>query len=120
MYHNIKTGKKGEKTAVNYLINKGYKILETNWHHHHKEIDIIANDGNTLVIVEVKTRKNSYFGYPEQAVNKKKQQFLIEAANAYIFKNDIKSEVRFDVIAIIYEKGSQELLHIKDAFIPGL
>jgi len=117
--NNLKTGKKGEEEAVRFLESNGFKILETNWRYHHKEIDIIAMDKEFLVIVEVKTRNTDYFGYPEQAVNRMKKRFLTEAANAYIFKNNIEPEVRFDIVAIVYEQNKRKLLHIKDAFIPG-
>jgi putative endonuclease len=77
-------------------------------------------DGEMLVIVEVKTRSTDSFGYPEEAVNRRKQRFLIEAANEYILEHDLMNEVRYDVVAIIYENSKRRLLHIKDAFIPGL
>jgi len=116
----LETGKKGEAQAVEFLRRSGYKILATNWHYGHKEIDIIAMDQELLVIVEVKTRHSTRFGFPEEAVNKRKQRFLIEAAHAYIMENDIHFGVRYDVIAIVYEGGKRSLIHLKDAFIPGL
>ncbi len=120
MAKHIETGKKGEDIAVSFLVSKGYKILETNWHSGHKEIDIVALDKNMLVIVEVKTRSTDYFGYPEEAVNKKKQQLLINAANAYVFKHDLSNEIRYDIISIILKGNDIKIDHIKDAFFPGL
>ena len=61
-------GKMGEDLAVQYLTDKGYEILERNWRNKHKEIDIIAKDGETLVIVEVKTRQSDDHGEPDLAV----------------------------------------------------
>ena len=77
-------GKKGEEIAAQYLSEKGYEILERNWRNRHKEIDIIAKDGNELVIVEVKTRQNDEHGEPDLAVTLPKQTRLIYAANAYM------------------------------------
>ena len=120
MKNNIEKGKYGEHAATVFLQKLGYRILAKNWHYGHKEIDVIAKDGETVVIVEVKLRSSDFFGYPEQAVNKKKQKFLIEAADAYITKNNLNNDVRYDVIAIVFENNKKRLLHIKDAFIPGL
>ena len=113
-------GKLGEELAVQYLINIGYTILERNWRNIHKEIDIIAKDGDMLAIVEVKTRQTDEFGDPGIAVNRKKQRLLIAAANAYIFKNKLDVETRFDIISIIFKDGEPVIEHIKDAFLPNL
>ena len=77
-------GKLGEELAVECLINKGYQILERNWRAGHKEIDIIALYDNTLVVVEVKTRKTDDYGEPDISVGTMKQQMLIWAADAYV------------------------------------
>ena len=61
-------GKLGEELATQFLTEKGYEILEKNWRNKHKEIDIVAKDGNELVIVEVKTRQNDDHGNTDIAV----------------------------------------------------
>ena len=111
-------GKLGEEIAANYLIGKGYEILERNWRNIHKEIDIIAKDGNFLVIVEVKTRQTDEYGNPDIAVTKKKQRMLISAANAYLFQNKLDIDTRFDIISIIFKDGEPVIEHIEDAFLP--
>ena len=111
-------GKLGEELAVQYLINKGYEILERNWRNRHQEVDIIAMDGKDLVIVEVKTRQTDEYGDPDIAVTRQKQRLLISAANAYIFKNSIDLDTRFDIISIIMKDGKPVIEHIKDAFLP--
>lgn len=111
-------GDKGEEIAQKYLQNLGYQILETNWHFHHYEIDIIAKDGDELVIVEVKSRTGTAFEHPSEAVGKRKIRFLIEAAEAYIFKTDSHCDTRFDVITIIFLNDQYTLEHYKDAFYP--
>ena len=110
-------GKIGEKLAVNYLINKGYQILERNWRSGHKEIDIIALDGDTLVAVEVKTRKSNTFGEPDIAVGVMKQKMLIWAADAYVRYRNLDVDVRFDIISIVFTDQDKHLEHIEDAFI---
>ena len=61
MQKNHETGEKGEQLAIEFLKSKHYQILHTNWRHNHSEIDIIAQDGNVIVFVEVKSRKNNKF-----------------------------------------------------------
>lgn len=117
--NNIKFGVEGEKIAINFLQDKNYEILETNWHSSHKEIDIIAKFKNEIVFVEVKSRSSNYFENPEQAVTLKKQKFLIEAAQNYIDKTNINLEVRFDIIAITKKNNSFEINHIENAFVPN-
>ena len=120
MSEHIKLGKRGESLAVEYLKSRGYKILEMNWRTKHKEIDIIALDKNEIVFIEVKTRKNDHFGDPEEAVNLKKQKFLVNAAENYIISNKIDLDARFDIISIISDGSSHNINHIKEAFCPGI
>lgn len=118
MNKNLELGNKGEAFALHLLMSKGFKILERNWRFRKDEVDIIATDDQFLVIVEVKTRSTSYFGEPYTAVTKKKQGFLIRAANAYIEKQDIDLECRFDIISIVFAKDKPYVDHIEDAFYP--
>lgn len=113
-------GKSGEKHACEYLIKKGFSILEKNWRHNKDEVDLIALHNEYLVIIEVKTRSNLYFGEPQIFVNKKKQAFMIRAANAYILKKDIHLETRFDIISVILSGDKLSIKHIEDAFYPTL
>ena len=113
-------GKSGEEYACEYLESKGFNILQKNWVHRKDEIDIIAIHKNQLVIVEVKARSTLYFGEPQVFVNKKKQAFLVRAANAYILKNDIHLETRFDIVSVVLANGRASIKHIEDAFYPTL
>ena len=112
------TGIIGEDLASVYLEAKGYSILEKNWRFGKEEIDIIAQEKDVLVVAEVKTRSGSFFGEPEEFVNRQKQRHLIKAANAYIEKNDLDLEVRFDIIGVIITGKSHRINHIEDAFQP--
>jgi putative endonuclease len=112
-------GKKGEEIAVAYLKKEGYKILACNWKYGHKEIDIVAKQGEEIVIVEVKTREGDYFEEPWEAVSIQKIRNIVEVADAWLVKNEIDIETRFDVISIIFSDDvSYELTHFPGAFIP--
>jgi putative endonuclease len=113
-------GKQGEEIAIAYLLKQGYHILDKNWRSGRNEIDIIAKDRDFLVIIEVKSRRSDIFIEPEEAVTKEKQQTLIRAANAYIFRKNINLETRFDIISIIHNKDETRINHLKDAFYPRL
>lgn len=114
------TGKSGEETAKRYLLEKGYEILETNWRFKKYEVDIISKSGNTVVFVEVKTRKSDTFGEPEVFVTRQKQNFLVAAANQYIIQNNIDLESRFDIIAVLQLNNNQTVKHLEAAFYPQL
>lgn len=110
-------GSKGEDLAIQFLKKKGYRIIYRNYKTSVGEIDIIARDGNTIVFVEVKTRTDDSFGYPFEAVNKKKRQKLKNLALLYLKRQVRESPVRFDVLSIFYADGKeQKIEHIKDAF----
>lgn len=109
-------GKLGEELAVTYLQKNGYEILETNWTFQKAEIDIIAQKGNTLAIVEVKTRSSIDFGLPQDFVKSKKIQLLLKAVNEYVISNDLDVEVRFDIIAIHKKEKNFDIEHLEEAF----
>ena len=113
-------GKQGEEIATAYLLKQGYLILDINWRAGRNEIDIIARDKDFLVIIEVKSRRSHTFMEPEEAVTREKQQALIRAANAYIFRKNINLETRFDIISIIHNQNDTRVNHLKDAFYPRL
>lgn len=110
-------GIEGENLAVQFLKKKGFQIIGRNYKTPLGEIDIIAMDGNSLVFVEVKTRTGNTFGFPFEAVNKKKRQKLRDLASLYLKRLKKQPPVRFDVLSILYSnKGKKEIEHIKDAF----
>ncbi len=111
-------GKAGEQIAADYLMGKGYHIMETNWRVGHLEVDIIATNADMLVFVEVKTRKSAQFGEPEEFVGLPKQRNLIRAANIYIGKTGITKEVRFDIVSVIMGEAEPTVKHLEDAFKP--
>ena len=118
MSKTIETGKAGEEQAAAFLKQAGYTVLATNWRYKHLEIDIIAQQGNELIIAEVKTRANDAFGTPESFVTKDKQRKLIKAAHEYIMQHNLDLEVRFDIISVI--TSTNKVYHIENAFYAGL
>ncbi|MCB0617128.1 MAG: YraN family protein [Saprospiraceae bacterium] len=121
MAKHLRTGEWGEQLAARFLEDKGLRILERNWRFSRAEIDLIAEEGEVLVFVEVKTRTSDYFGPPERFVSARKRQLLADAAAVYCEKRDHSGEVRFDVVAILLKAGrAPELRHLPDAFFPGL
>ncbi len=109
-------GQEGERLATNFLLKKGYEILETNYRHRKAEVDIIARTGDTVVLVEVKTRSTPDFGNPQDFVKPKQIQLLVKALHHYIVSRNLEVEVRFDIIAIIKNKQGTRLEHLEDAF----
>ena len=108
-------GRWGEDIAVAQLEQEGFTIMERDWKSGHRDIDIIALDGDTVVFVEVKTRRNRLFGEPEEAIDWHKQQNLILAINHYVKQKRICQEIRFDVVSVIGIPGTTpEINHIKD------
>lgn len=114
-------GALGEQIALEYLLERKYQILETNWVCGHKEVDIIAKDGDTIVFVEVKTRHSTCLVEPEATVDVYKQRHLIWAANSYVNRFQYDNDVRFDIIAIVIDKNNEKRIeHIEDAFYPSV
>src|SRR3989344_4703936 len=101
-------GALGEKIALSLLRSKGYKILKKNFHTRFGEIDIVAQDGDTLVFVEVKTRHGRAFGLPEEAVGKKKIRHLEKASQLFrISHPNLPSGERIDVVSVELDKNDQ-------------
>ncbi len=113
-------GKAGEEMAAIYLKKEGYEILGRNLFFRKAELDIVARKGNDLVFVEVKTRSKGSILSPEQAVDYRKQKFIIEGAAAYIDKEDLDLDARFDIVSIILNGADSEIDHIENAFYPSI
>jgi putative endonuclease len=109
-------GKIGEQIAVDFLIEKGYKIKDRNWRFKKAEVDIIAQMGDNLVVVEVKTRATDDFGDPQDFIKEKQKKMLVNAMDEYVISKDLDVEVRFDVIGIIKNNEQTTIEHLEDAF----
>lgn len=109
-------GKQGENWAENYLVKKGYEILEKNYRYLKAEIDIIAKKDDVISIVEVKTRGRQFAVPLSQAISKKKIKLLVMAADHYILQRNLDCEIKFDVLAITFGASAPRIEHIEDAF----
>ena len=110
-------GRRGEERAAEYLRRRGYLILERNYQTREGEIDIVAQQGDVLVFVEVKTARSLSFGHPQGWVSCRKRAHLVRAALAYMAEiGDLETNCRFDVIAIVMSAKKIKLTHIPDAF----
>lgn len=104
---NKQTGKRGEDLAAAHLSTKGYDILERNFSNKFGEIDIIAQDGATIVFTEVKTKVGTDFGLPEEMVGSGKLQRIRHMATLYL--NGIETRCRIDVVAIVLDRDGQPI-----------
>jgi len=112
------TGALGEKLAAAYLVKNHYNITETNFRCREGEADIIATKDNTLVFVEVRTKRSAAFGPPEESINDRKKEHLRAVASRYLETHQAASlDYRIDVIAIeLARNGSAKRLeHIENA-----
>ena len=109
-------GTKGEDAAAEFLQQNGHTILARNYRYGKCEIDIISTHNNMTIFTEVKTRSTDYFGFPEEAVDKKKRKKIRAAAEEYMFENKLDTAVRFDIVSITNVNGQLKVYHIKDAF----
>ena len=113
------TGRTGEDMALEYLLQRGYKLLERNWRCRYKEVDLIMENSDGIHVVEVRTRKEPTAVEPEQTVDRRKQHNLEAAANSYLRSRKTTAPVHFDIVSIVLD-GSGKVLrlnHIQDAFL---
>jgi len=113
----VQFGKQGEAVAARQLKKHGYKILAQNYRNRIGEIDIVARDGDTIVFVEVKTRRSDHFGNPKWAVTFEKQRKISMVALGYLKEFRLSDQkARFDVVAVL-ENGKKPAVEIvKNAF----
>lgn len=112
MTSKMQTGSDGESAAANYLISRGYQVMERNYRYGRAEIDLIVKRDNWLVFIEVKTRSRSDFGFPEEFVDHAKEELILMAAENYIYRINWEGNVRYDIVAIL----NGEIMHFEDAF----
>jgi len=116
MTSKMQTGLHGEDLAADYLERKGYEIVERNFRYGKAEIDLVVKKGNWLVFVEVKTRSNSDFGFPEEFVDKEKEGNIFFAAEYYMYKINWEGNVRYDIVSVLGVEFDTEIVHFEDAF----
>jgi putative endonuclease len=109
-------GEVGESIAADYLLASGYAVVDRNWRCPDGEIDIVALDGSTVVVCEVKTRRSTEFGAPFEAVTPEKSARLYRLAAAWRRAHDVRARpMRLDVIGIVFPAdGAPRLEHLRD------
>ena len=109
-------GAEGEKLAVDFLIKKGYVIKQKNYRYLKSEIDIIAQKGNILAIVEVRARSNDQIISIADTITPKKIKLLVMGADHYVITNKLDLEIRFDIITILKNSKILKIEHLESAF----
>ena len=116
--HRIRLGKWGEGVAVRFLQEKGYVLMATNYRCRWGEVDIVAQDGDDLVFVEVRTRRGVEFGTPEESVTAAKARKLVATAQEFLQEHDqVHAGWRIDLVAIRLDgdRRVHDITHIRHA-----
>ena len=110
-------GKWGEDLAIRKVKKLGYRCIARNYRCPLGEVDLIARDGDTLVFVEIKTRRGRSLAYAKEAVNQRKRRQLSKVALAYMKSNGLEdARARFDVVAINVNGGDRQIEVVRNAF----
>lgn len=113
-----RVGRVGESLATRFLQDRGYRIVDRNFRCSEGEIDIVAEQGGCLVFVEVRTRRSTGYGYPEESISYRKKRRLQAAAIRYLQSAGRTYKMyRFDVVSIVWENDRPvHLIHYENAF----
>jgi putative endonuclease len=108
-------GREGEQAAVDYLTERGFRILDRNWRCAEGEIDIVAVERHALVVCEVKTRSGTRYGTPLEAISRAKHRRLRRLAVHWLNAHGIRFEqIRIDVVGLLYEgTGGFTIEHVR-------
>ena len=116
-------GREGERIAREHLEGQGYRLMDANYRFGREEVDLVmfhptpADDGGEIVFVEVKARRGTGFGRPEDAVDAAKQKAIRRVAEAWLHERKLfPSPVRFDVVAVLFDRGVPAVEHFENAF----
>ncbi|MFG1910538.1 YraN family protein [Kribbella sp. NPDC048928] len=117
MHTKTAVGQYGEDLAARYLTSNGFAVLERNWRCELGEIDIVAREGDTLVICEVKTRRGLNYGTPLEAITYKKLTTLRRLAGRWLQTHQVRAaSIRIDVVAIVFDNTtSPQVDHLRGA-----
>lgn len=117
MKDHLHLGEQGERIALAY-VRRYCEVLHTNWKYGRKEIDIVAARKGVIYFIEVKTRRSTRFGWPEQSVDRRKEAHIRQVADAYLLAHDLQPlAIRFDIISVIIKEDTlHELIHLRDVF----
>ena len=102
----IRFGRTGEDLAAQWLSEKGFSVLQRNWRHGRYEVDIVAGRQGILHFIEVKSRRTTRYGYPEQSVSQKKLGNMMRGASGWLHRWPAFHRVQYDVLSIILRNGT--------------
>jgi len=106
-------GTSGEQLAASYLVGQGMRILARNFRTRYGEVDLVASDADTVVFVEVKTRRSQSFGTPEESVTERKRRRLALAAHQYLQEQGLSDcSWRVDIVSVLLRAGQPEIRHL--------
>ena len=109
-------GRLGEDLAAAHLVQQGLVLLDRNWRCDVGELDIVARDGDVLVICEVKTRSTRQYGDPLEAVTASKSARLRRLAARWVVAHDVRPrEIRIDVVGIVLDDPAPQIQHVRGA-----
>lgn len=114
-------GKRGERIAEDWMVERGWRVLDRRFRSGHRDIDLvmerIGGEGRLIAFVEVKTRVSAAFGGPLGAVHWRKQREMVSAARDWLARSRQAGYCfRFDVVGIVYGKGAPDVIHVENAF----
>lgn len=116
----VEKGRFAEDAACEYMESKGITIIDRNYRFMGNEVDAVGYQGEEIVFIEVRSKKNAHFGYPEETVDKSKQKSIIQAAEAWLYEKRMEgARIRFDVIAVLTSYTQDEtpqIEHFRNAF----
>ena len=112
------TGRRGEEVALAWLQERGFRLRDRNWRSGHKELDLVMESAERVHIVEVKTLTAPLLIQPFEKVDAAKQQRLVAAARHYVAVQQVRKEVQFDVVSVVFNGGRTEVEYIPEAFYP--
>lgn len=111
------TGREGEELAAAWLSSHGFEIIKRNWRYSRYEIDIIASKKDCIHFIEVKTRKSSAYGFPEEQVSKSKLKKMLASGAEYLYQFGAWDKVRYDILAVSIHEPESEFLFIEDVYL---
>ncbi len=115
MAKHLETGKEGEELAAAWLTAQGFSLLYRNWKHSYFELDIVASKDSILHFIEVKTRTNDTYGYPEEGVTPKKMERLMNAGEEFLHQNPQWKRIQYDILSIrLFKHKAAEYFFIED------
>lgn len=110
------TGREGEDLAATWLVSHGFEIIKRNWRYFRYEIDVIASKKDCIHFIEVKTRKSSAYGLPEEQVSKSKLRQMLASGAEYLYQFGSWEKVRYDILAICINDRDAAFYFIEDVY----